>query len=635
MEKIVIKSDTLENALKEAGDELDLPIERLNYRVINEKRGLFKKSIELEVTPKEIIDDKGYVSIINEKFLIENPKNEKKPAAINIPEAIEFFVDGERVFNKAKVLEENNIHYHIAKKEAKRNLNIKTSDENMRASLWITYEPEINFSIKDCERKHNIDIELIEKERIYPPKFTKEEIKEALRNNGITFGIKEDVIDELITKEIVEGTTIAEGIKTIDDVGDRINIFFAEETKAKEHDDLDKVDYRNFYDIANVESNQPLGEIIQGSEGKDGVDIFGKVKKRKTFNKINLKVGEGCYIKDNKVYSSIAGRPCVKGGVFYVYKVFNQDMDVDVKSGNIHFIGDVHIRSNIKDGMTVSAGNTLIVEKNVEGAFLTSKGEMTLKGTVIRGRVIAGGDNTLAMNEVYLFKGIKEDLSELINVITQIKERNLNVGNIRDGEIIQTLLESKFKTLGSKVKILLVNHSVNGEENEKIKVLLKTKLFSLGVIEIKSYNELYEIIELLDSRIKSLSSELKLPVNLYINYTQDSNIESSGDIIFTGKGAYLSNISAQGSIYFKNNNSVIRGGLLKAQNEIKCKIVGSEGGGKTTLITSKTGHIYADVVYMGTKFVFGKREYIFDAPCRNVHGYLDQYGDVNIDKFVL
>lgn len=635
MERIVIKSDTLENALKEACDELNLPIERLSYRILNEKKGLFKKSIELEVTPKEIIDDKGYVSIIDGKFLIENPKNEKKPALINIPETIEFFVDEERVFNKIKVLEENNLDYHIEKKEAKRNLNIETSDDNMKANLWITYEPEINYSIKDCERTYNIDIEIVEKEKNYPPKFTKEEIKDALKSNGITFGIKEDVIEELTKKEIVEGITVAEGLKPIDDVGDRINIFFAEETKSKEHGDLDKVDYRNFYDIANIEANQPLGEIIQGSEGKDGIDIFGKVKKRKTFNKINLKAGEGCYIKDNKVYSSTDGRPCVKGGVFYVYKVFNQDVDVDVKSGNIHFIGDVHIRGNIKDGMTVSAGNTLIVEKNVEGAFLTSKGEMTLKGTVIRGRVIAGGDNTLAMNEVYLYKGIREDLSELIDVITQIKERNLNVGSVRDGEIILTLLESKFKTLSSKGRILLVNQSINGEENEKIKQLLKTKLFSLGVSEIKSYNELYEIIELLDNRIKSLSSELKLPVNLYINYTQDSNIESSGDIIFTGKGAYLSNISAQGSIYFKNNNSVIRGGSLKAQNEIKCKIVGSEGGGKTTLITSKTGHIYADVVYMGTKFIFGKREYVIDAPCKNVHGYLDQYGDVNIDKFVL
>lgn len=631
----VIKDDTLEHALEKASSEFNLPIEELNYNIINNKKGFFKKSIEIEVFPKESVSNKGKVSITEGSFIVENPIDGGTPAEISIPQNLELFVDGKQVKGKIRVLEDNKISYSIEKKQAKRNLDIKISDDSMKVSLWITYEPEITYGIKDSEKNNEINIEIIEKEKVYPPKFSSEDIEKIIEDKKIVFGILKDRIKEIETIEKVEGVIIAEGIPVIDDVEDKIKILFNEDKKSKDEDDLEKVDYKNFYSIANIEANQPLAEIIIGSEGKDGKDVFGIIKKRKVFNRANIKLGEGCYLNDNKVIATIEGRPCVKGGVFYVYKVLNQEKDVDVKSGNIHFIGDVHVKGEVKEGMYVEAGNTLTVEKNIEGATLSSKGEMILKSNIIRGKIIAGGDNTVIMNELSLLKGIREDISQLIEAVVQIKERNIYGSNSRDGEIIIALLEKKFKRLKSKIIILLMETKNQEKSEDSLKILLKRKVFSLGVTEIKSYNELYEIVEKLDVKIEYLSSQVKLPVNLYIDYAQDSNIESSGDIIFTGRGSYLSNISAQGSVCFQGNNSVVRGGLIKAQKEIKCNIVGSEGGGKTLLKTSKEGHIYANVVYSGTKFMFGIREYVLEQPSKSVHSYLDEHGEIVVDKFVL
>ena len=70
---------------------------------------------------------------------------------------------------------------------------------------------------------------------------------------------------------------------------------------------------------------------------------------------------------------------------------------------------------------------------------------------------------------------------------------------------------------------------------------------------------------------------LTLPVDVVLDYCQDSIIKSSGNIIFSGKGQYVSQIVASDSVIFKQDKSVARGGVIKAGKEIKCKIVGGHG----------------------------------------------------------
>lgn len=127
---------------------------------------------------------------------------------------------------------------------------------------------------------------------------------------------------------------------------------------------------------------------------------------------------------------------------------------------------------------------------------------------------------------------------------------------------------------------------------------------------------------------------LELPVNVSIAYCQDSDIQSSGGVMITGKGEYISDIKASNSIKFIMEGSVARGGTLKAGEEIKCKVVGSTAGVSTKLQVGSEGNIWADIAYHNTIFKVGNRESVLDSPSKNVHAYLKD-GLIVVDKFVL
>ena len=75
--------------------------------------------------------------------------------------------------------------------------------------------------------------------------------------------------------------------------------------------------------------------------------------------------------------------------------------------------------------------------------------------------------------------------------------------------------------------------------------------------------------------------------------------------------------------------------MLKSKDEIKCGIVGSVGGVTTKLVVGESGHIWAKVAYQNTLFIVGQREYMLEIPCKDVHAYLDDKGDLTVDRLIL
>jgi uncharacterized protein (DUF342 family) len=180
-----------------------------------------------------------------------------------------------------------------------------------------------------------------------------------------------------------------------------------------------------------------------------------------------------------------------------------------------------------------------------------------------------------------------------------------------------------------------VNLSKNELQEDKLFNLIKTKLIGLQPLTIKHYSELINIIEVIKGKKELLVNSLALPVNVKVGYLQDSTVNSSGDIIVSGKGSYLSTLNAHGSIYFIQEKSVIRGGVLKASKEIKCKIIGSLGGAATKLSVEDKGQIWAEIAYENTIFAVGKREYSMEHASKNVHAYIDDRNELIIDKLKL
>lgn len=635
MDRVIYEGHNIEECIEQAVKEFNLPKEVINYKVL-ENKGIFKKKVKAEFSIDKEKADKlnGEAEIINGKINIKSPLFGGQKAALIPTSKVILIVNGKIIKEEEKVYVtgEDQITVSCEEIEAKRNFSIDTDENNIKAYGEIRYVPKVTYRLKDKSFSKELKIETEISKEECPPAFTKDEIINFLNDQKIIYGIKEENIDELISAKESKRILIAEGEEKIDGINDKINILY---NTGDNFDINEKIDFRKRNNINNVQVGQIIGEKILGQDGQDGMNIFGKVLPHKKAVKKSLIALKGCIVKDNRVVSLKKGRPYFKNNGFYVEEVYEVNSNVDMKTGNVDFIGGIDIKGSISEGMEVNAGGYVSVEGGIDSAKITSKGDIFIKGNVLNSNIEAGGKEARKSMQIDVLRKFSNNIKSLIETVEEIKNHSLLGQNRTDGEIIKVLLENKFKNV-NKYYIKLINFNVIEKGKfEDIINLIKKKLIGLAPISIKHYSELNEIINKIDSKIQELEKNIDLEVNVQLNYVQDSTIISSNSIIINGKGMYTSELLARNSIYFINPESVARGGILSAEKEIKCQIVGSTGQVKTTLKVGKKGHIWVEKAYANTKFVVGERECILDEPSKKIEVYLDNSGEIVLDKFKL
>lgn len=656
---------SLEQCIGDACKLFDVEKDKLDYKIIKKKKGLFIKKVVIEAKPieekvEEVIKEKeveeietynieekakkenyGTVKIKNGELIVKNPKKDGKPANIVIGEDSEYInvkVDGQEVVKRAEIYEHSTIEVSLYDQVASRKINISTSKDNIEAFASVYYEPEIIYELKDSEENNELILEKVSKYSKMPPKYTVEEIKEQLSKGGIICGIIEENLQNVIEKSC-DNVLIAKGVRPIHEKDDVIEYRFNvdEREKKLEEDAMGNVDFKSIGTVEAVKKGDILAIRHSSKPGRDGVDVKGKLLKHKLGKKIRIRAGNGCQLSGEKIIASIEGKPYVKNNAFYVYRMYEVRSDVDLTTGNIEFIGDVLVYGNVKEGMEVNAGNSITINKNVERSKIEGKGNITIKGSILSSDILGGGQDVTKIKAIDNSKALINLLREIIESTKEVKRLDLYGKDKKDGEIIRILMERKYKTLPRTCLNIIRDITVCGKDQEEGKIILavKNKLIGLAPLNIKNYRELEDIIKLLEERVVKLEKELTIPIDVIIDYCQDSNISSSGNVYITGKGEYISNIVSNNSIYFTSEKGLARGGQIKAKKEIRCKTVGSISGVTTKLIVGDKGEIWADIAYQNTIFKIGTKEYLLEMPSKDIHVYLDKNGDIIADKLLL
>ncbi|MGV8982738.1 flagellar assembly protein A [Clostridium sp.] len=657
----------VKECLQSASFSLGVSIDKFKYSIIEEKNGFFKKHAVISIdtiegnyeegnnkkddaTVNDLKEDvlikdsqgdelNGSIEIQKGRIIIKNPKEGGKPAVISTSGDITVIVDGGNVYGGTAVYEDSNIETVFNEVVAKRQMNLSTSSDKMKAYISISYSPSTIYKLKDVEPKNSLKLEIEVKEEIMPPKFTESEIKDELRNQNIKYGILKMTLIKCIKADEIDALLIASGKKTIEAIDDSLDIKYKDKQGQLEkvYDNAEMIDYKAIGSVKGVEKGQVLAVLTPGKIGEEGIDITGKIIKVKTSKKIVLGAGEGCVMANElTVVATSEGRPSNKGNTFFVYKVHEINGDVELKTGNIKFVGDIVISGSVREGMKVESGNCILIKNNVAEADITANGDIVVKGNVIHSNVAAGKEDVLTLEYLSDLKNMKNDLSKLISSIMQLKEMNLLERNTSDGELVKILLETKFKKIPQFALKISERILQQGNTEDQLLFIIKNRILNLGPLNIQNYEELNNAITIIDNKISLLEMDLTLPVDVNLDYCQDSIIKSSGNIIFNGKGQYVSQIEASDSVIFQKDRSVARGGVIKAGKEIKCKIVGGHGGVATRLIVeSHHGHIWADVAYPNTRFIIGAKEYILDNSSKNIHAFIDENRDLIVDKLQL
>lgn len=224
-------------------------------------------------------------------------------------------------------------------------------------------------------------------------------LKRMLEQAGVTYGIKEEVLQNIITNRLYEmRLLVAEGVPAVDGTDGTYQYHFQmnPDKKPKIRED-GSVDYWSLNLIQTVVKGQVIAIYEPAKQGMIGMTVTGQEIAPKHGKELPPLRGKGFErTDDNLTYVAttdgkielVNDRICINN----FHEIFS---NIDMLFGNIDFAGDVVIHGNICSGMSVKAGGTLTVDGVVEGATVWAGKDIVLRGGVLgdgRAEVSAKGN---------------------------------------------------------------------------------------------------------------------------------------------------------------------------------------------------------------------------------------------------
>lgn len=225
--------------------------------------------------------------------------------------------------------------------------------------------------------------------------YSVDELMNILKEEKIVFGVKLDVVAKISEdpNSIEYPITIAAGEPKVD--GE--DSYLRNELQQNHPDDHKVFNFRAVIHIPSVRKGQLLASIVPPTIGRHGTDVTGKTIPAKPGRPLRVKPGNNVVLESGQFFAACDGQVSITQISISVNPVFEVKGDLDLRTGNIEFVGNISIRGNVPSGYELKAGGDIIVDGLVEAANLLSEGNIIIKGGVagaMKGKVSAG--------EVYL-----------------------------------------------------------------------------------------------------------------------------------------------------------------------------------------------------------------------------------------
>ncbi|MCR5303919.1 MAG: FapA family protein [Lachnospiraceae bacterium] len=229
--------------------------------------------------------------------------------------------------------------------------------------------------------------------------YTVTEILDLLSGAGVKAGIDmsavKSIVDNKVTEKVVQ---VAEGRNPVNGFDGHFDFNFRTELKkVPKLSPNGAVDYFELDLFEPVKEGQVIAQYTRATGGSMGFTVMGKLLLQVKGKEKPAIRGSGFHIsKDGtKYYSLKTGQVEYREGLINIYDVYKVDGDVNSKTGDIVFEGDVHVCGDVKPGMKVKASGSIVVDGMVEAAFLDAGKDILIrKGSFgnDKGAIRAGGN---------------------------------------------------------------------------------------------------------------------------------------------------------------------------------------------------------------------------------------------------
>jgi len=474
-----------------------------------------------------------------------------------------------------------------------------------------------------------IDDNYLEAKLLVTPEFTGDEadLEKILSQAGIKFGIIHEALVQALTQR-GKLIRIAKGIPSQPGTDDRIQYKIPKEDLTGEIIPQLDSDLRFSYQVPHVEAGQVIAVWEQGRDGQSGKDIMGKNIPPPGRRRLHVTCGKGAECTDNNtIVSTVAGRPrllqtSANRFRFEVSSVYEHKKDLTVDMPHLKYEGDIIVRGNVTEGASVTATGNVDILGDVIGATIISGKSIQIRGNLIQSTVQAGYNIKAAQEITELLQKIMDHLSMLPSLLEQLKEQP-RFKNIPPAALLERIMALRYPDFNQDLKTLNQLFEETVKDAPEFSRLLDWKNFVNKLIPQNwqlpdSLEELMAEGKEFQDRLQDLDS---IQANIVCNYTLNSQLTAAQNILVKGQGSLHSQLTAGDSIVV---TGIVRGGLLKAKNEITLNQVGSEAGAATTLQVNSKGKIEVMTAYENTLFIVGKNKLQLKSTLHNSRIKLDQ-----------
>ena len=251
----------------------------------------------------------GKIKVVLGKIIVINPVDEGKYPTITPSSKGMLTINGKEIYETTKVNESDEIEF-LSNDKLSKNIKVDISKDKMEAYISFEYKNAVKINIKDSNPVENLVIDVYEEEMDCRGLLSKEEIEQLLKEANVIYGVKEEAIEEITKAQNGGRVLVAEGLKPIDAIDEKIEFVFNKEDVSI--GEYEKIDYKNINKINGVEATAIIGKVIKGEDSKFGINVFGQeVKPKKNKRKI-IRCGNGCNILDDNIIAEISGQVSYK-----------------------------------------------------------------------------------------------------------------------------------------------------------------------------------------------------------------------------------------------------------------------------------------------------------------------------------
>lgn len=273
---------------------------------------------------------------------------------------------------------------------------------------------------------------------------------DAIKRSLITQGIVEQCIDDKKIEEFVDNPVydnpflVAEAITPVDGKDAYLSYNFETDPKKLKAkvSESGNINYKENR-IQNVIAGQPLATKIPAERGKGGKTVYGRYLEAKNGKDVQILLGKNVkFDKDGvTVVAEIDGEVMLFNGKITVEPVKFLDA-VNVKTGDIKFVGTVIIKGAVEEGYRVEATN-IEVNGIVDKSYLEATGNIILSQGVFgkgEGYIKAGkslwakfiNDTTVEVEENVIVSDsiVNSNVTAMKNIIVRGKKAQIIGGHL-------------------------------------------------------------------------------------------------------------------------------------------------------------------------------------------------------------